>query len=120
SWYNHSKGQGGVNVVVDGQGKGEAEGGGSQSVTWNPGDRLATVVTEGQLTSWVEEDGVWRRISAAPVDKAVTADTLAEWLPSFGIRLDRGTITIDRVTVLQGDLRVATPAAVTFADASGT
>lgn len=120
SWYNHSKNQGGVNVVVDGQGKGEAEGGGSHAVTWDAGERLATVVTEGQLTSWVEEDGVWKRISAAPVSNAVAPATLAEWFPSFSIRLDPGTISIDRVTVLQGGLDAVIPADVTFTDVSGT
>ena len=121
SWYNHSKSQSGVNVVIGGQGRGDAEGGGSHPVTWKPGERLATVITDGQLTSWIEVDGVWQRLSAAPVSVAVPPATLAEWFPSIDVRMDAGTISLDRLTVLEGgDPTPVTPAEVTFADAAGS
>ncbi|WP_448808932.1 MGH1-like glycoside hydrolase domain-containing protein [Agromyces bauzanensis] len=102
SWYNHSKRQSGVNVVVDGQGQGAAEGGGPRPVTWEPGQRLATVITDGQLTSWIETDGSWHRINAAPVSVAVPPATLADWFPSIDVRMDAGTISLDRITALRG------------------
>ncbi len=119
SWYNHSRSESGVNVVVDGQGKGDAEGGGSHPVTLQPGQRLATVVTDGSLSSWVEQDGAWRRISTAPVSVAIPPTTLAGWFPSLDVRLDAGTISLDRITVIQGGFLPVTPAAVTFADGPG-
>ncbi|WP_219995896.1 MGH1-like glycoside hydrolase domain-containing protein [Schumannella soli] len=100
SWYNHRGQSSGVNVVVGGQGRGDAEGGGSSAVTWQPGDRLATVVSNGRLSSWIEHAGTWTRLRSAPVSVAIPADQLAAWHPAFALRLDPGTITLDRVQVL--------------------
>jgi hypothetical protein len=120
SWFNKSRDEGGVNVVVDGQGKGDAEGSGSRPENWEPGDRLATVVTDGWLTSWIEKAGTWTRINTAPVSVAIPPETLEEWFPSFAIRMDAGLIALDRVTVLRGGLVALTPAPVTFDDQAGT
>lgn len=120
SWYNHLKRQGGINVVADGQGHGEAEGAGTTAVSWELGDRFASVITNGDMTTWIEVDGVWSRLNAAPVRVAVHPDTLADWFPALQARLDSGTIRLDRVTVRQGGLTEVTPAAVTFDDVSGT
>ncbi len=101
SYYNHTRGQSGVNVVLAGNGHGEGEGPGAD-VRWTPGDRFATALVDGTLTSWIEHDGTWRRLTTAPVDRAVTPATLASWSPAFSTRSDQGTISLDRVTVLRG------------------
>lgn len=101
SWYNHTRKQGGVNVVIGGQGKPQAEGPGSRDVSWAPGDRFATVVVNGRLTSWQETADGWQRLNTAPVGDAVPPQTLADWSPTVGLRLDSGTISVDRMTVLQ-------------------
>lgn len=100
SWCNHRGQSSGVNVVVGGQGRGDAEGGGASAVTWQPADRLATVVSNGRLSSWIEHAGTWTRLRSAPVSAAVPADQLASWHLGFALRLDPGTITLDRVQVL--------------------
>lgn len=101
SWYNHTRRQGGVNVVYDGQGRPAAEGPGAGGVSWSPGDAFATVVVGGRLTTWQRSDGQWSRLTVASVSAAVPTLTLAQWEPSVGLRLDSGTIAIDRMTVLR-------------------
>ncbi|WP_201766225.1 discoidin domain-containing protein [Leifsonia xyli] len=120
SWYNASKSESGVNVVIGATGQSEAEGGAAHPLTWHPGDRLATVVTNGRLTSWLDRDGFWLRIGSAPVDAAVPTGTLVQWLPSFALRLDAETIAIDRVTLLRGGLSAVRPAPVVFSDGDGS
>ncbi|WP_433616641.1 MGH1-like glycoside hydrolase domain-containing protein [Dactylosporangium sp. CA-139114] len=100
AWYNNHFGTSGVDVQVDGGGRGDATGGCCAQVQWQPGDRFAVVVRWGQLTTWYEHDGVWRQIHTAPVSDALDATTLASWSPAVGLRLDNGSMALDRITVL--------------------
>lgn len=101
SWYNHTRRQAGVNVVVGGTGHSEAEGP-STDATWKPGDRFATVLTGGVLTSWLEHHDHWRRLTTADVGQAVPPRTLATWSPVLSTRQAGGTLRLDRVTALRG------------------
>lgn len=113
SWFNNNKNQGGVNVVTGGNGHGDAEGAGQKPVSWQSGDRFATVITDGQLTSWIEHANQWSQLGSAPVKVAIPENTLATWKPSFSIRLDNGTISLDRVTVLKENQTAPIPSTVT-------
>ncbi len=100
SWYNNSRAESGFDVSVDGQGK--SIGVGSLSgVQWNRGDRFATVVDHGTITSWIEEDGTWRKIRSGQLGSVMTAEQTQGWDPTFSLRLDPGVIEIDRVTLLR-------------------
>jgi predicted alpha-1,2-mannosidase len=100
SWFNNSRAESGLDVVVDGQGK-DLGAGSLTGVEWNPGDRFATVVSDGVITSWIEEDGTWRKIRSGALGNFVTNEQLQSWDPTLSLRLDPGTITIDRVTLLK-------------------
>lgn len=100
AWYNNKAGTSGVDVQRDGRSLPDATGGCCATVRWEPGDRFAVLVRWGQLTTWIEHDGSWHQIHAAPVSSAVDASTLSTWAPGFGLRLDAGSISIDRFSVL--------------------
>lgn len=102
SWYNNSRAESGFDVVVGGQGR-DLGAGTLTGVQWNPGDRLATVVDDGAISSWIEEDGAWRRIRSARLDAVLTPAQIAAWDPTLSLRLDAGAIAIDRVTLLTSD-----------------
>ncbi len=123
SWYHQPGGQGGFENVLNNTRRGLTEGPvGSTQVKWAPGDRFATVLDQGELTSWIEKDGEWKPITSGLARLWVPKGELATWKPTIGLRLDPGTIEVDRVTVLKGGLEVepVTPAAVTFDDQPGT
>ncbi len=122
SWFNNTRSRGGIDVVVGGQAKGLSAGVGDRAVAWEPGVRFATVVDHGELTSWIERDGTWSPIRTGMLDLTMTHDQLAGWAPTVSLRLDAGTIAIDRITLLQAEVAdtVVTPGAVTFHDALGT
>ncbi|GGM27081.1 NEW3 domain-containing protein [Dactylosporangium sucinum] len=100
AWYNNHFGTSGVDVQVGGAGRGDATGGCCAQVRWQPGDRFAVVVRWGQLTTWYQHDGGWTQLHNAPVSRAVDPATLASWAPAVGLRLDSGSISLDRITVL--------------------
>ena len=100
AWYNNHFGTSGADVSVAGTARPEAAGGCCATVRWQPGDRFAAVLRAGHLTTWHERDDVWTRLHDAPVSTAVPAETLAAWAPAAGLRLDAGTIALDRLTVL--------------------
>jgi hypothetical protein len=100
SWYSHTAKQSGVDVVLDGQSRPDGAGGGSVAASWAPGDRFATVLDGGTLSSWLEHDGAWTRLRVAPVGTAVDPAQLATWTASVSLRLDPGQIALDRLTVL--------------------
>jgi predicted alpha-1,2-mannosidase len=102
SWFNNTRSESGFDVVVDGQGR-DLGAGSLTGVQWNPGDRFATVVDDGVITSWIEEDGAWRRIRSGQLSTALTPAQIAAWDPTLSLRLDPGTIAIDRVTLLTSD-----------------
>jgi predicted alpha-1,2-mannosidase len=122
SWFNNTKNLSGIDVIVDGAGRGLSQGVGERSVTWEPGDRLATVVDHGELSTWIEKSGEWQKIRSGLLPLTMTREQIETWDPTFSIRLDPGTISIDRVTLLKpSDEPVAvTPDAVTFADPEGS
>lgn len=66
-------------------------GGCCAAVRWSPDDRFAVLSRWGKLTTWAEHDGKWALIHTAPV--------AAPGQPAFGLRLDGGSIALDRVTV---------------------
>ncbi|WP_051799603.1 MGH1-like glycoside hydrolase domain-containing protein [Catenuloplanes japonicus] len=100
AWYNNHHRTSGADVQTGGRARPEATGGCCANVTWEPGDRFAVLARWGRLTTWVEHDGRWAKVHDAPVSAAVDGATLASWSPAFGVRLDAGTLTVDRVTVL--------------------
>ncbi|WP_432826808.1 MGH1-like glycoside hydrolase domain-containing protein [Dactylosporangium sp. CA-092794] len=100
AWYNNHFATSGVDVQVGGAGRGDATGDCCTQVQWQPGDRFAVVVRWGQLTTWYEHAGSWRQIHTAPVGRAVDTATLASWAPAVGLRLDAGSLSLDRITVL--------------------
>jgi predicted alpha-1,2-mannosidase len=122
SWFNNTRSESGLDVVVDGQAKDPGTGS-LTGVEWNPGDRFATVVSDGVITSWIEEDGSWRKIRSAVLSTALTAEQLQSGDPTFSLRLDPGAIAIDRVTLLTpSEAATVLPVRVeaeTFTDSSG-
>ncbi|RPF22328.1 GH92 family glycosyl hydrolase [Myceligenerans xiligouense] len=102
SWYNHTRGSSGIDVVVDGESQGLSAGTGALGVTWEPGDRLATVVDHGELTSWIEHDGEWREIRSGLLSLTMSREDVTGWSPTVSLRLDTGTMALDRVMVLRG------------------
>lgn len=100
AWFNNAGKASGVDVTVAGVRRGdEATGGCCATLTWAPGDRLAVVVENGQLTSWQEHAGRWALLRSAPIGSAVDPSVVAGWTPALGLRLDAGALTIDRFTV---------------------
>ncbi|NED99772.1 GH92 family glycosyl hydrolase [Phytoactinopolyspora halotolerans] len=101
SWFNNSRSESGIDVVVDGSAQGLSAGPGPLAVSWEPGDRLATVVDHGELTSWIEKDGEWQRIRSGLLSLTMSEKQITGWAPTFSLRLDPGTIAIDRITLLR-------------------
>ncbi|GMA33397.1 GH92 family glycosyl hydrolase [Litorihabitans aurantiacus] len=118
SWFHAPGAQSGFEIFSGGTRRGLAEGPGAAPVRWNDGDRFATVLDQGELTSWIERDGTWSQINAGLARLWVGVDTLAEWQPTVGLRLDAGSIALDRVTVLRPSQEV-TPLPVVFTDERG-
>lgn len=102
AWYNNHFDSSGVDVRRDGANRSDAAGGCCADARWQPGDRFAVVLRAGTLTSWHEHGGAWRLLRSAPVGVAVDPTTLASWSPALGLRLEPGTISLDRLTVLTG------------------
>jgi hypothetical protein len=100
AWYNNHFGTSGADIRVGGAMRSDAAGGCCADVRWQPGDRFAVLVRWGQLTTWYEHGGSWRQIHTAPVSRAVDPATLASWAPAVGLRLDAGSLSLDRITVL--------------------
>lgn len=100
AWFNNAGKASGVDVTVAGVRRGdEATGGCCASLTWAPGDRLAVVVEDGRLTSWIEHEKRWTLLRSAPIGFVVDPSVVAGWAPALGLRLDTGTLVIDRFTV---------------------
>jgi hypothetical protein len=94
AWYNNHFGSSGADVRIGGVGHPEAAGGCCAAVEWSPGDRFAVLNRWGKLTTWLEHDGGWTLLHSAPVGALPSS-----WSPAFGLRLDSGTISVDRFTV---------------------
>ncbi|RLV56759.1 LPXTG cell wall anchor domain-containing protein [Aeromicrobium phragmitis] len=124
SWYNNSRGRGGLDVVVDGQSQGLSAGVGDRAVTWESGDRFATVVDHGEMRSWIEKDGQWEPIRSGLLPLTMSEEQIEGWAPTFSLRLDAGQMAVDRVTLLQpsedAEPVEVVPAEVTFTDAAAT
>ncbi|MFD5828260.1 discoidin domain-containing protein [Lentzea sp. NPDC060358] len=102
AWFNNAGKASGVDVTAGGVRRGdEATGGCCATLTWAPGDRLAVVVRDGRLTSWQEHDDRWALLRSAPISAAVDPAVVAGWAPGLGLRLDAGSLVIDRFTVLR-------------------
>jgi hypothetical protein len=99
AWYNNHFGSSGADVEVAGAAHPEAAGSCCASVRWQPGDRFAVVLRAGHLTTWREHDDAWTLLHDAPLSTAVPPETAATWAPAMGLRLDAGTIALDRLTV---------------------
>ncbi|MAY49669.1 MAG: hypothetical protein CMH38_07065 [Microbacterium sp.] len=102
SWFNNTRSETGFDVVVDGSGR-DVGAGIQGGVSWEPGDRFATVVDDGRITSWVERNGTWSELRSGSLDAVLSVDERADWAPTVSLRLDPGTISLDRVTLLQAD-----------------
>ena len=55
---------------------------------------------DGHLTTWLFRDDKWTQLHDAPLSAAVDDATVGSWNPAFGLRLDAGSLQIDRFTVL--------------------
>ncbi|WP_284251949.1 fibronectin type III domain-containing protein [Litorihabitans aurantiacus] len=99
SWYNHNRGATNFDVQVSGWGYGS--GVGDQSVRWESGDRMAAVMRDGELSSWIEKDGEWSRLSATNVYPKMSVEEAEGWAPTLSLRHEAGTLEIDRVTLLR-------------------
>ena len=95
AWYNNHFGTSGADVLIGGTSHPEATGGCCAAVKWSAGDRFAVLNRWGKLTTWLEHDGAWTLLHTAPVGALP-----ASWSPALGLRLDSGTISVDRFTVL--------------------
>ncbi|GIM89817.1 MGH1-like glycoside hydrolase domain-containing protein [Paractinoplanes toevensis] len=95
AWYNNHFASSGADVRVNGTAYPDATGGCCAAVRWTPGDRFAVVSRAGKLTTWLEHDAQWTLIHTAPTGTVVPAG----WSPAVGLRLDAGSIALDRVTV---------------------
>jgi hypothetical protein len=91
AWYNNHYGSSGVDVRVGGVAQPASTGGCCAAFRWSADDRFAVLSRWGKLTTWVEHDGKWALIHTAPVSPTGS--------PAFGLRLDGGTMALDRVTV---------------------
>lgn len=124
SWYHNGRTSSGLHVYKGGQRQELSQSPTGKTVSWQPGDRFATVFDNGQMTSYIEKNGVWEPIRSGALQLTLTREQINSWTPSFGIRQDGGAIAIDRVTVLvPGEAPQpveVTPAVVTFTDAAGT
>lgn len=120
NWYNHSRRETGWDFARDGAGK--AVGRANGPLRWDTGDRIAFVNDHGEVSSWIEEAGTWRRYNIGLAAYAVSEEALSTWAPTFSLRLDPGTLAIERVTVLRGGVapEPVVPAAVLFVDEPGT
>lgn len=122
AWYNNSKGLTAYDFTKGGTGK-VLHPADSDAPKFKIGDRIAIVNRGGEIGTWFERGGTWTQANGLMSGLGVDATTLRTWTPTLGMRLDPGTIAIDRVTLLDGDLAVpapVTPTAVTFDDQPGT
>ncbi|GID29353.1 MGH1-like glycoside hydrolase domain-containing protein [Paractinoplanes brasiliensis] len=90
AWYNNHFGTSGADIRLNGAG--QPDGGCCAAVKWQAGDRFAVLARSGTLTTWHERNGAWTLIHTAPL-AAVSGN------PAFGLRLDAGRLTLNRVTV---------------------
>ncbi|MBM2615809.1 discoidin domain-containing protein [Actinoplanes sp. LDG1-06] len=90
AWYNNHFGTSGADIRADGAS--QPDGGCCATVKWQAGDRFAVVARSGTLTTWHERDGAWSLIHTAPIASVAGS-------PAFGLRLDAGSIALNRVTV---------------------
>jgi len=118
AWYNNTKGLTAFDFTKDGAGRVLHPA--DTSLRLQPEGRIAVVVEGGEFSTWAERDGEWSRVNGLMTGYGIDAATLATWTPTLGVRLDPGTIAIDRITVLDGRLIPVTPADVTFDDRAGT
>ncbi|WP_210769061.1 GH92 family glycosyl hydrolase [Ruania alkalisoli] len=101
SWYNHSRGEHGIDVRLGGGNDGLAAGPGRPyPLTWAPGDRFAIRVDHGELTVWLEQEGEWELIRRGLLDLTIDAEAYADWAPSVAVRQDGGELSLDRITLL--------------------
>jgi hypothetical protein len=118
NWYNNSRKETGYDFAASTGGK--TVGQDSTGLSVDQGDRVAFVVDHGEVSSWIEENDTWRRYNVGLAGYALQPGVLESWKPTLGLRLDPGTIAIDRITVLAELPAVpVTPAPVTFADQLG-
>jgi LPXTG-motif cell wall-anchored protein len=121
SWYNNDRGQTGFDVAVSGRGFPEKSPG-STSVRVEEGDRMAVVMRDGQLSSWVEKSGTWLKLREVWAYPELSVEEVTGWAPTFSLRQDAGTMEVDKVTLLAPaapETEVTTDE-VTFDDAYGT
>jgi hypothetical protein len=118
TWYNHTKSLNGFDFAKAGAGK--TLNPADANVRLQPDGRIAVVAEGGELSTWFESAGVWTRSNGLMTGYGIDAATFASWTPTVGLRLDPGTIAIDRITLLDGRLDPLVPAAVTFDDRAGT
>jgi hypothetical protein len=91
AWYNNHYGTSGADVRVGGVSQPASTGGCCATFRWSSDDRFAVLSRWNKLTTWAEHDGTWSLIHTAPVTPTGS--------PAVGLRLDGGTIALDRVTV---------------------
>lgn len=97
AWYNNTRKESGFDVRVNGAFPRRY---GTTRLTLVPGDRFAVRLSGSAITSYVEHDGVWRRMGTAAIgDVLATPQQRLQYRYGFGLRGSIGTISI---TALEG------------------
>lgn len=92
AWYNHTRKASGINVRVNG---GFLETHGEVPLTLEGGDRLALVLSGETITSFAENDGVWRTLNVATIgDVLATPQARQQYRYAFGLRGSTGSIGV--------------------------
>ncbi|MFI6458416.1 serine/threonine-protein kinase [Streptosporangium amethystogenes] len=92
AWYNHTRKASGINVRVNG---GFLETHGEVPLTLEGGDRFALMLSGGTITSFAENDGVWRTLNTATIgDVLATPQARQQYRYAFGLRGSTGSISV--------------------------
>jgi len=92
AWYNHTRKESGINVRVNGE---FLETHDAIPLTLERGDRFALMLSGETITSFAENDGVWRTLNIAAIgDVLATAQARQQYRYAFGLRGSTGSITV--------------------------
>lgn len=92
AWYNHTRKASGINVRVNGD---FLETSGEIPLTLEGGDRFALMLSGQTITSFAENDGVWRTLNVATIgDVLATPQARQQYRYAFGLRGSTGSITV--------------------------
>jgi serine/threonine protein kinase len=92
AWYNNTRQESGFDIRVNGAFPRRY---GTTRLALVPGDRFAVRLSGNAITSYIEHDGVWRRIRTVALgDVLATPQKRQQYRYGFGLRGTTGTISI--------------------------